>query len=272
MTAPLLEVEGLEVVYGHAIRAIQGVSLRVGAGEVVGLVGLNGAGKTTTIRAISGFLPTEDVRVTDGRLRFAGESILGLRPYQTARLGISVVPEREKVFDTLTVRENLDLALTAGRPLGAGSVRQASFRSLEDVFALFPLLAKRAGQDAVFLSGGERQMLAIGACLLAAPRLLIVDEASLGLAPLVRRQVLDLLAHLNRELGVTILIVDQDVAGVLSIASHGYILENGRVVFDGPRELLLQHADVQEFYLGKGEGRDRSYRDVKQYRRVRRWH
>ncbi len=271
MTA-LLEVEGLEVVYGHAIRAIQGVSFHVDEGAIVGLVGLNGAGKTTTIRAISGFLPTEHVRITDGRLRFAGRSILGLRPYETARLGIAVVPEREKVFDTLTVRENLDLAVSAGRTLRAGAELHAKFHSVEDVFALFPPLAARAEQDAVLLSGGERQMLAIGACLLGAPRLLIVDEASLGLAPLVRRQVLHLLLRLNQEMGLTVLLVDQDVAGVLSIARHGYVLENGRVVFDGPSDRLLAHGDVQEFYLGRGNAGERGYRNVKQYRRVRRWH
>jgi branched-chain amino acid transport system ATP-binding protein len=268
----LLEVEGLEVVYGHVIRAIQGVSFAVEDATIVGLVGLNGAGKTTTIRAISGFLPTEKVRITDGQMRFAGVSIRGLRPYQTARLGIAVVPERDKVFDTLTVRENLELALKAAPGTTGLSTRSRQYRSIEDVFRLFPLLTERAEQDSIFLSGGERQMLAIGACLLSGPRLLIVDEASLGLAPMIRRQVLDLLARLNRELGLTVLLVDQDVAGVLSIAHHGYILENGRVVFDGPRDRLLQHQDVKEFYLGQKDERDRGYRDVKQYRRVRRWH
>lgn len=267
MTA-LLEVEGLEVVYGRAIRAIQGVSFAVEEGTIVGLVGLNGAGKTTTIRAISGFLPTENVHIADGRMRYAGQSIRGMRPYQTARLGIAVVPERDKVFDTLTVRENLELAAT----VAARSDRRGPYRSVDDVFRLFPRLAERAGQDAIFLSGGERQMLGIGACLLSNPRLLIVDEASLGLAPLMRRQVLDLLASLNRELGLTVLIVDQDVAGVLSIAAHGYVLENGRVVFDGSREKLLNHEDVREFYLGQTTEGERGYRAVKQYRRVRRWY
>jgi branched-chain amino acid transport system ATP-binding protein len=265
----LLEVEGLEVVYGHVVRAIQGVSFTVREGTVVGLVGLNGAGKTTTIRAISGFLPTENVRITDGRMRFDGKSIRGLRPYQTAQLGIAVVPERDKVFDTLTVRENIELAL---RQAKRETTVAARYRSVEEVFRLFPGLAQRAGQDAIFLSGGERQMLAIGACLVSNPRLLVVDEASLGLAPIMRRHVLDLLAQLNRELGLTVLIVDQDVAGVLSIAKHGYILEHGRVVFDGPGEYLLKHDDVREFYLGKTKEHDRGYREVKQYRRVRRWH
>jgi branched-chain amino acid transport system ATP-binding protein len=269
---PLLEVEGLEVVYGHAIRAIQGVSFSVGEGQIVGLVGLNGAGKTTTIRAISGFLPTENVRITDGRIRFAGESIRGLRPYHAAHLGIAVVPEREKVFDTLTVRENLELALIGARSSGEELGRCRRYRSVGDIFNLFKPLADRANQDAIFLSGGERQILAIGSCLLSCPRLLIVDECSLGLAPMMRRQVLHLLAQLTRELGLTVLIVDQDVGGVLSIADHGYILENGRVVFDGRREQLLRHGDVKEFYLGQKEEHERGYRDVKQYRRVRRWH
>lgn len=267
----LLEVEGLEVVYGHAIRAIQGVSLTIEEGTIVGLVGLNGAGKTTTIRAISGFLPTENVRITDGRLRFGQQSIRGLRPHHTAQLGIAVIPERDKVFDTLTVRENLELAMSVVRSARRMSGK-AAYKSVEDIFRLFPRLAERAGQSSVLLSGGERQMLAIGACLLSDPRLLIVDEASLGLAPIIRRQVLDLLAQLNRDLGLTVLIVDQDVAGVLSIADYGYVLENGRVVFDGARERLLKHDDVREFYLGQKDEGDRGYRDVKQYRRVRRWH
>lgn len=267
----LLEVEGLEVVYGHAVRAIQGVSLSVPEGAIIGLVGLNGAGKTTTIRAIAGFLPTENVRITDGRMRFAGASIRGMRPHETARLGIAVVPEREKVFDTLTVRENLELAVVTARSQPA-AVAAERYRSVEDIFRLFPNLQRLAAQDAIFLSGGERQMLAIGACLLSQPRLLIVDEASLGLAPIIRRQVLNLLARLNREIGLTVLIVDQDVGGVLSIAHHGYILENGRVVFAGPRDRLLKHEDVREFYLGQAQEGDRGYRNVKQYRRVRRWH
>ena len=271
-SAPLLEIESLEVVYGHAVRAIQGVSLSVPEGHIVGLVGLNGAGKTTTIRAISGFLPTENVRITDGRIRFAGVSIRGLRPYQAAQLGIGVVPEREKVFDTLTVRENLEVARIGAAGCGSAEGRCRRYRTVDDIFDLFKPLARSADKDAIYLSGGERQILAIGACLLASPRLLIVDEASLGLAPLMRGQVLETLAQLNRELGLTVLIVDQDVAGVLSIADQGYILENGRVVFAGPREQLLKHGDVKEFYLGQSEEHERGYRDVKQYRRVRRWH
>ncbi len=269
--AIMLEVEGLEVVYGRAIRAIQGVSFAVEEGQIVGLVGLNGAGKTTTIRAISGFLPTESVRITGGRISFCGAAIEGLPPYETARRGITVVPEREKVFDTLTVRENLEVARTT-RDDGSEDGRCRRFSTVDQIFELFPQMARRSAQDAIYLSGGERQMLAIGACLLSGPRLLIIDEFSLGLAPLIRQQILDLMARLNREYGLTILIVDQDVAGVLSVAHHGYILEHGRVVFAGTRERLLAHGDVQEFYLGKKGEDERGYRDVKQYRRIRRWH
>jgi branched-chain amino acid transport system ATP-binding protein len=269
--SPLLELEGLEVVYGHSIRAVQGVSFAVDEGRIVGLVGLNGAGKTTTIRAISGFLPTENVRITDGRMRFAGQSILGMRPFATAWLGIAVVPERDKVFDTLSVRENLELALIAARSR-EDDAPQWRYRSVDDILALFPALARRMDHDAVLLSGGERQTLAIGAGLLSCPRLLIVDEASLGLAPILRREVFGMLARLNRELGLTMLIVDQDVAAVLAIADHGYILENGRIVFAGTREELLAHGDVKEFYLGRTQDGVRGYREVKQYRRIRRWH
>jgi branched-chain amino acid transport system ATP-binding protein len=268
----LLEVEGLEVVYGRSIRAVQGVSLAIEEGQIAGLVGLNGAGKSTTIRAISGFLPTENASVADGRIRFAGQSIRGKRPYQTAGLGISVVSERDKVFDTLTVKENLDLALACKSWRPASAVAKHEFSSVRSVLQLFSALAARLGQKSVFLSGGERQMLAIGCALLSEPRLLIVDEASLGLAPLIRQQVFDVLRRLNRDTGLTILVVDQDVGGILSISHHAYILENGRVAFAGDARSLMQHPDVREFYLGKSQESDRDYKSVKQYRRVRRWH
>ena len=272
MSEPLLFVENLEVVYGHAVRAIQGVSFSVNEGSIVGLVGLNGAGKTTTIRAISGFLATESVKVTDGQIRFEGQSIVGWHPYQTARVGIAVVPERDKVFNTLTVQENLDVSMAVTLQTKKGSGEKKGYSSLEDIYELFPTLRARAKKDAIYLSGGERQMLAIATILLTNPRLMIVDEAALGLAPMIRQQVLDLLQNLNKDLGLTVLIVDQDVLGVLSIAEYCYILEQGHVVFDGPSNELLQHGDVQEFYLGKAEGEERGYRHVKQYRRVRRWY
>ena len=268
----LLAVDKLEVVYHHAVKAVQGITLAVEAGQIVALLGTNGAGKTTTLRAISGFLGLDDARVSEGTISFKGERIENRLPHENTRRGIVLVPERDKVFDTLTVRQNLEVALTGAASSFDEPGRCQRFRSVDDAFNLFPPLRERAGQDAIFLSGGERQMLAIGACLLSCPRLLIVDEASLGLAPIMRRQVLDLLSQLNCEFGLTVLIVDQDVGGVLSIAHHGYILENGRVVFAGTTERLLQHGDVKEFYLGQKDQSDRGYRDVKQYRRVRRWH
>lgn len=272
MSEPLLFVENLEVVYGHAVRAIQGISFSVNEGSIIGLVGLNGAGKTTTIRAISGFLPTESVKVTDGKIRFDGQSIVGWHPYQTAREGIAIVPERDKVFKTLTVEENLEVSLAATRHNKERSDKRKGYSTIKAIYEIFPSLGARAKKDAIYLSGGERQMLAIAATLLTNPRIMIVDEAALGLAPMIRSQVLDLLEDLNKKLGMTVLIVDQDVLGVLSIAEYCYILEQGHVVFADHSDKLLQHGDIQEFYLGKTEGGDRGYRDVKQYRRIRRWY
>lgn len=268
MAEPLLAVRSLEVVYGHAIRAIRGVSLEVPEGAIVGLIGLNGAGKTTTIRAISGFLRTESVHITDGDILFRGRSIRGCTPYEAAASGIALVPERDKVFDTLTVEENLQLSQSLGQ---SGPAARQRF-SLGDIYGLFPRLAERARSLAVYLSGGERQVLAIASCMLTAPTMLLVDEASLGLAPAIRQHILEQLVLLNRQLGLSILIVDQDVAGVLDIAKHAYIIENGSVVFEGTSEQLRAHGDVKEFYLGRSDSETRTYRDVKQYRRVRRWY
>lgn len=272
MSDPLLFVENLEVVYGHAVRAIQGVSFSVKEHSIVGLVGLNGSGKTTTIRAISGFLPTENVKITDGNISFDGRSILGWHPYQTAVIGIATVPEREKVFNTLTVEENLEMSLAVALQTGQAGDKRKGYTSLKEIYDLFPSLGALAKKDAIYLSGGERQMLAIAATLLINPRMIIVDEASLGLAPMIRRGILDLLKKLNEEMGLTVLIVDQDVLGVLSIAEYCYILEHGHVVFDGPSTEIVKHGDVQEFYLGKAKDEERGYKHVKQYRRTRRWY
>jgi len=264
--SPLLEVMNLEVVYGRSARAIQGVSFAVSEGAVTSMVGLNGAGKTTTIRAISGFLPTENVQVTDGEIMFDGKSLLGMKPYQTASLGIQVVPERNKVFDTLTVHENLELAWTGRR----SDVVLSSYRHPDDVYEQFPFLAAKRQETALVLSGGERQMLAIMACLLSGPRLLVVDEASLGLAPMMTQRTMTLLRQINESHDLAVLVVDQDVGTVLSISDHGYVLENGRVVFEGASDTLLAHEDIKEFYLGQQDSG--SYRNVKQYRRTRRWY
>ncbi|MGE0799354.1 MAG: ABC transporter ATP-binding protein [Lautropia sp.] len=267
MSTKLLSIRKLEVVYGRSVRAIQGVSLEIEEGSIVALVGLNGAGKTTTIRAIAGFLPTENVRITDGEILFGGRPVNHWQPYQASAAGVAVVPERNKVFEHLSVRENLELSL-----LSRCTQAPDGFRTCEQVFDQFPFLAEKRDEHALVLSGGQRQMLAIAACLMTGPRLLIVDEASLGLSPLMTRRIMQLLKELNERFKLTILVVDQNVADVLSVAHFGYVLENGRIVFDNTASALREHGDVQEFYLGKRGGTERGYRDVKQYRRTRRWY
>jgi branched-chain amino acid transport system ATP-binding protein len=255
---PLLDVRQLEVVYHDVATAVQGVSLEVMPGSIVAMIGTNGAGKTTTLRAISGFLPAEDVAVTDGTISFAGRSLCGMLPDRISRRGVVLVPEREKLFETLTVGENLDFNLTRRRL----PVRDA-------VYEYFPRLAERQKQVAGYLSGGEKQMLAIGMALVCEPQLLLVDELSLGLAPIVTSEIMQILRAINRNLGLAMLIVEQNAAAALGIASFGYVLENGRVVFKGEAEALLAHQDMREFYLG--DTKAGSYRNIRQYTRKRRW-
>ena len=261
MTA-LLELTNVEVVYHHVATAVQSVSLRVPARTIVALLGTNGAGKTTTLRAISGFLGADDARVVGGRIAFLGQEVTGRPPHELARRGLVLVPERDKVFETLTVQENLR-ALVPGRRAAV---------TPDQVFDYFPVLAERRRQLAGYLSGGERQMLALGAALLCRPVVLLVDELSLGLAPIVVESLLGMVRRLRDELGIAVLLVEQNAAAALGVADYGYVMEHGRVVYDGPAERLLAHEDIREFYLGLGHraGRKR-YTDVKQYRRRRRW-
>lgn len=262
MTA-LLRVENLEVVYGRAITAIQGITLEANNGEIVALLGTNGAGKSTTLRAISGFLGLDDARVTEGTIRFKGEDLANRPPYLITKLGIVLVPERDKVFPNLSVVENLAASVPA-----AGADR----RRLEEMaFTFFPRLSDLRARTAGLLSGGERQMLALAAAIVCGPQLLLVDELSLGLAPVVVEDLARRLVEVRDKLGITILLVEQNASVALSIADRGYVLENGRVVLDGDAARLKSHPDIQEFYLG-GAGERRSYRDVKQYRRSRRWY
>jgi branched-chain amino acid transport system ATP-binding protein len=260
---PLLEVTKLEVVYQDAIIAIQGVSLSVAEKSIIALLGVNGAGKTTTLRAISGFLGIDDAEVTDGTIEFMGERLNNKKPHEVSRRGIVLVPERDKVFVTLTVRENLEACIAMQ---GDGGRSQ-----LDMVHQFFPVLHERRNQVAGYLSGGERQMLALGMALLCSPKLLLVDELSLGLAPIVVEHLMERLLTLNKEIGLAILVVEQNAAAALSIAEFGYIMENGRIVFSGTSDRLLKHEDVQEFYLGLSEKGIKSYREIKQYRRTRRW-
>ncbi len=264
----LLAVDKLEVVYKRAITAVQGISLGVRRGQIVGLLGTNGAGKTTTLRAISGFLGIDDARVTEGSVHFKGSAIENQPPHVIARHGIALVPEREKVFPNLTVAENLTAPAS-----GAGVSRAERKRREEMVYRFFPRLADLRGNVGGLLSGGERQMLAIGSALVCHPELLLIDELSLGLAPIVVSDLSERLLEIRRELGISILLVEQSAAVALDIADYGYVLENGRIVLDGEAARLRDHPDIKEFYLGQSSDKARrSYRDVKQYRRSRRWY
>jgi branched-chain amino acid transport system ATP-binding protein len=266
MTDPLLHVEKIEVVYKRAITAVQGITLMVRNNQIVALLGTNGAGKTTTLRAISGFLGIDDARVTEGTVTFDGLRLDNRPPHETASRGVVLVPEREKVFPNLTVAENL----AAPVPRAANAAERR--RQEEQIFHLFPRLAELRRRVAGLLSGGERQMLAIASALMCRPQLLLIDELSLGLAPVVVEDLTRRLTAIRDELGIAILLVEQSAAVALEIADYAYVLENGRIVLDGDRERLKGHQDVQEFYLGQVGGERRSYRNVKQYRRSRRWY
>ncbi len=258
----LLEVNKLEVVYFREIMAIQGVSLKVPEGSTVAILGVNGAGKSTTLRAISGFLGLDNAEITDGTIEFHGDKLRrNIPPHETAHRGIILVPERDKVFATITVEENLQVPQPSGKQ---------KF-TLAEVYSYFPVLKERRRQVAGYLSGGERQMLAIGEALLCQPELLLVDELSLGLAPAIVTELMGILQRLRSDLGITILLVEQNAAASLKIADYGYVMENGRVVLDGTPEKLMAHEDVREFYLGFDDKGVKNYKDVKQYRRTRRW-
>jgi branched-chain amino acid transport system ATP-binding protein len=265
-TVPLLAVDKLEVVYQRAITAVQGITLSVPRGQIVALLGTNGAGKTTTLRAISGFLGLDDARVTEGTIVYAGEAIENRLPHEITARGIALVPERDKVFPNLTVAENL--AAPVSRAIGGAERRRREAQAL----AFFPRLGDLRNRLGGLLSGGERQMLALASALVCGPQLLLVDELSLGLAPVVVEDLLRRLVDIRRELDFTILLVEQSAAFALDIADYGYVMENGRMVLDGSAERLRSHSDIQEFYLGQAAGGRRSYRDVKQYRRSRRWY
>ena len=259
----LLKLENVEVAYHRVITAVQGVSLEVARGAIVALLGTNGAGKTTTLRAISGFIGLDDARVTQGAVHYDGARIENRPPHFATARGIALVPERSKVFENLSVHENLEAVVP--RP---GSERG---KRIATVYEMFPGLGPLRRREAGYLSGGERQMLAIGSALACNPQLLLVDELSQGLAPRVVQQLSARLQAIRRELGTTILLVEQNAQVALDIADHGYVMESGRIVLEGSPQRLRAHQDVRDFYLGGGEAR-RSYREVKQYRRSRRWY
>ena len=261
----MLRVENLEVVYSDVVLVLRGVSLEVPDGKIVALLGANGAGKTTTLRAITGLLEIHEGEITKGSIHFDGDEITHLDPAVRVKKGISQVMEGRRVFAEMTVDENLK----AGAYVNSGS--DAVEAAYERVMDLFPRLKERRKAVAGYLSGGEQQMLAIGRALMQQPKLLILDEPSLGLAPLLVQQVRDVIVEINEQ-GTSVLLIEQNANMALSIAHHGYIMETGKMVMDGPAEKLLRDEDVQEFYLGlRGEGERKSFRDVKHYKRRKRW-
>ena len=240
MSEALLALNDVEVHYG-GIRALEGISLEVAEGEIVTVIGANGAGKTTTLKAVTGL-----VRPTRGTVRFAGQDLVGLPTHRTAHLGISLVPEGRAIFANLSVKENLEL----GAWVHKDKARIA--QGYEHVFALFPRLKERIAQEGATLSGGEQQMLAIGRAMMAGPKLMLLDEPSLGLAPRLVAEVFDAIRRINAE-GTTILLVEQNTRLALTIAKRGYVIETGRVSFSGPAEVLREDPRVKEAYLGEGK-------------------
>jgi len=273
MTRPsdlVLEVNNIEVIYNKAVQALRGLSLSVPRGQIVALLGSNGAGKSTTLKAISGLLALENGALASGSILFDGLPVAQLAPQQLVRRGLSHVMEGRRVFEDLTVEENLVAASYAltGRSSGRPDARP----DYDLVYSYFPRLHERRKGLAGYLSGGEQQMLAIGRALIAEPTLILLDEPSLGLSPRLVEDIFGIIARINAERGTSMLLVEQNATVALAVAHRGYILENGKIVIDGPAELLAGDADVREFYLGMGgAGEARSFKDLKHYKRRKRW-
>src|SRR5512144_868641 len=261
--APLLAVNNIEVAYNDVILVLRGVSLQVADGALVALLGANGAGKSTSLKAISGLLKTEDGEVTRGEVIFGAERIDRLAPEAIVRRGIFQVMEGRRIVEDMTPIENLRL--------GAYTRRDSEVRrDIDMVFEYFPRLRERTGL-AGYLSGGEQQMLAIGRALMARPKTMLLDEPSMGLSPLLVGEVFGIIRRLNRELGITMLLVEQNARMALKSADYGYIMENGKVVLDGTAAELADNEDVKEFYLGGGGEQRKSFKNLKSYRRRKRW-
>ncbi len=262
----MLRLNNIEVIYSDVILVLKGVSLEVAPGKIVALLGANGAGKTTTLKAISGILHTEEGEVTDGSIEFEGRRIDRLDPEEIVRLGIVQVMEGHRLFEHLTVEENLRVGAYAR---GDGPEAQ---RDLQAVYEYFPRLRELRPRTSGYLSGGERQMLVMGRGLMARPKVMLLDEPSLGLSPVLAREIFKIVRRINQEEKTSILLVEQNAAAALSVAEYGYVRENGKVVLDGPTRRLKDNEDIKEFYLGlSGVGQRKSYREVKHYKRRKRW-
>jgi branched-chain amino acid transport system ATP-binding protein len=260
---PLLAVRNIEVVYDNVILVLRGLSLDVPKGAIVALLGANGAGKSTTLKAISGLLKTEDGEVTRGEIVFDGDRIDGIDPDKIVRRGIFQVMEGRRIVADMTTLENLRLGAYTRRDRHVAD-------DIDMVFKYFPRLKERTGL-AGYLSGGEQQMLAIGRALMARPKMILMDEPSMGLSPLLVKEVFGIIKQINRDLGVTILLVEQNARAALSVAAHGYIMEQGKVVLDGTADELRDNEDVKEFYLGGGGDQRKSFKNLKSFKRRKRW-
>ena len=264
--APLLDVNNIEVIYDHVILVLKGVSLQVPEGGVVALLGANGAGKSTTLKAISNLLGAERGDVTKGTIQYRGKRVDQLTPSDLVKRGVIQVMEGRHCFEHLTVEENL-LTGAYTRKDGRGAIQ----RDLEKIYTYFPRLKERRNGQAGYISGGEQQMTALGRALMAKPNVILLDEPSMGLAPQLVEEIFEIVKQLNEHESVSFLLAEQNTNMALRYASYGYILENGRVVIDGDAQSLAQNEDVKEFYLGVSGKSRRSFRDVKHYRRRKRW-
>jgi branched-chain amino acid transport system ATP-binding protein len=263
---PILAVKSIEVIYDHVILVLKGVSLEVAPRGIVALLGANGAGKSTTLKAISNLIRSERGEVTKGAIEFAGDRVDGLSPSDLVRRGCIQVMEGRHCFGHLTVEENL---LTGAFTRTDG--RAAVAADLQMVYGYFPRLRERRQSQAGYISGGEQQMCAIGRALMSRPRMILLDEPSMGLAPQLVEEIFQIVQRLNAEQGVSVLLAEQNTHMALKYATYGYILESGRIVMDGAAQALRENEDVAEFYLGIGGGNRRSFRDVKSYKRRKRW-
>jgi branched-chain amino acid transport system ATP-binding protein len=263
---PLLVVKNIEVIYDHVILVLRGVSLEVPQGGIVALLGGNGAGKSTTLKSVSTLLAAERGAVTKGSIEFRGRRTDKLTPGDLVAMGMVQVMEGRRCFAHLTVEENL-ITGAYSRPIKGAELQAA----LDRVYAYFPRLKERRGSLAGYTSGGEQQMTAIGRAMMAKPSMLLLDEPSMGLAPQILAEIFEIVRDLNQKEGVSILLAEQNTNVALKFADYGYILENGRIVLDGPAKALAENKDVKEFYLGVSAGGRRSFRDMTSYRRRRRW-
>jgi len=262
----MLKVNNIEVSYLGVIRVLHGISLEVGDGQIVALIGANGGGKTTTLKSISGLLKTEQGQITSGDIYLDDKRLDRYGPEDIARMGVSQVMEGRRTLEHLSVEENLQVG--AYRRKDRAGIK----RDMEMVFDYFPRIREYRKRVSGYLSGGEQQMMVIGRALMADPRLMLLDEPSLGLAPLAVAEIYEIIQRINTERSVSMLVVEQNVKAALGIADYGYVMENGRIVLDGPADKLRDNEDVKEFYMGiSSSGARKNYREVKHYRRRKRW-